>query len=207
MKKILFICPSLFLLDPASVHAQCFDKGYLIGEAGAGFGFYTTSAYDKTTKTTSNDTSGTFFFPLTVEYGMTKRFGLGGTFKYSNYIEGDSSGTLGVNGFDLVVRPAYHFIARNRFGMNIRADIGGTYISYRTNDVNDAKATGAGLVYGLGAAMNFFFTDKFGMYLAYDYTAFAYKNLKLTDNTGNETFYELSFKGSNFGLGLVFRLN
>lgn len=205
MKKILLTC-LILSLPCLPAFSQSFVKGSLVAEAGAGLGIYRITATDKSKNETNSDTTAAWVFPLTMEYGLSNYFGIGGTFKYSNYIEGDSSSTLGVNGFDLAVQPAFHFLNRRRIDMSLYGQLGATYISFRANDYDNVRANGFGPVYGIGLTMRIYFSDVIGMYLGYSYTSFAYNDIVVKDNSGNQFHFKLAEKGSNFGLGLVFKI-
>ena len=210
MKKFLLFT---IVLAPIPCLAQN-EGGKLVGSAGAGLGIYHTYNTDITNNTpTVKDTAGAWVFPLMVEYfpafsgSLAGKLGIGGGFKYSNYIEGNDSSALGVNGFDLQVKPAFHFLNRKRIDLSVHALAGATYISYRSNDINDVKGTGFGALFGGGLNARIYFTDVFGMYIDYTYHSFTYNDIHISNSGGDHLDVKVKFNGGNVGLGLVFRLN
>ncbi|HEY6159725.1 MAG TPA: hypothetical protein VI112_00840 [Bacteroidia bacterium] len=210
MKKLFL---SLIFFTPLLCLAQN-EGGKLVGSAGAGLGIYHTYNTDLTNNTPSvKDTAGAWVFPLMVEYfpafngSLAGKFGIGGGFKYSNYIEGKDSSALGVNGFDLQIKPAFHFLNKKKIDMSVHALAGATYISYKSNDLDDVKGSGFGALFGGGLNMRIYFTDIFGMYIDYTYHSFTYNDIRISNTNGDHLDVKVKFNGGNVGLGLVFRLN
>ena len=206
-KKIFFIL-LLFFSSHFFIQAQSFEKGKLVAEVGIGLGIYNTYTLDKQNNSDTTDRAAALVFPVLVEFGITNRIGIGGLFKYSNYIEGnDSNSTVGVNGFDFMLRPAFHFLNKNRIDMSLHANLGGTYISYRDNGITNVQATGFAGIFGGGLDVRMYVSDVFGMFIDYTYNSFSYNNLKLTDNQGTNYFYKIGFNGGNVSTGFVFKIN
>src|SRR5687767_14484691 len=96
----LFIFPLVFF----SAHGQSFQKGNTVVNVGTGLAIYGVYTYEKNTPYYSNDTAGSYIFPVKLEYGIFNWLGAAFRFNYSNYIEGDSANTQDVNGIDLGVQ-------------------------------------------------------------------------------------------------------
>lgn len=206
IKTILF---ALFLTASLSSFAQSFEKGSLVGEVGTGLGIYHTEIKDKQVNITEKDTSGGWLFPVMVEYGVLDMVGVAGGIKYTNYIEGNDSvnSSLGVNGFDVVIRPAFHFVRSKRVDMYAGFTAGLAYLQYKANDANDTRATGFGPTFAGNLGVRFYFSDVIGMYIAYGFNTYHYPNFKFTSNTTTtDIIYDYKGKGGNYGLGLVFKI-
>jgi hypothetical protein len=190
-----------------NLRAQTMDQGMLVGEVGIGLAIYHITITEKVTgyNFSNDDYAGAFVLPVTMDYGISKRFSVGGTFKYSNYIV-DSANSETYKSFDLAVRPAFHFVSRDKFNMNLFALVGGSSLFYNSNNAFNVKGHGGGPTFGLGLDMRIFFSSAIGLYLSYNYAAYTYRNFDYADQSGNQIKVDWTGDGTNIGIGLTFKI-
>lgn len=193
------------LLSPFASLAQSTEKGDYLVSGGAGLGIYNTYINEKDSTRIETDKTAAWVFPVGVEYMITDRFGCGAFLKYGKYIEGDSSNNADVHAIEFMVRPAFHLYNGRKLNIGVHADLGFTNITYNVNDTYSTTGTGFGLLYGLGADLQLYFTKGFGMFFRYSYYSFTYNNFTVDNNQPNQepVVYKFKLDGGNSVLGIM----
>lgn len=207
MKQSLF---ALFIAFSLSAGAQVFDKGNIVIHAGGGIALYKYQFKDLTNNTTNpRDTSGSWSFPVQVEYGINKWLGGGVNFTYNNFIEGDSAQNEKARGIDIGLAANFH-IPWSLKKFDLSANIGYAYTNfkYEVNDANGgiAKAGGTVLFFGVNPRLYFREDGHFGISAWYRYTKYNYPKGTITDNSNNKSEFSIDGPGQSFGFGLFYRI-
>lgn len=228
MKKIsLFIVLVISFVQSLMAQDKAFKKGDFsigLGVGMAGYGTNYHEEYDALVWTgsaivnqrqvlTKAGGAVSVIVPLTVEYGLTNWFGLGGRFGYSKYIaNGDSTNNHivpTVHSIDGDIMLNFHFIKSPHFDMPLCVTVGYSGFSYLTNDAAGDKAKDDGVNFGLALNPRIYFGDHVGMFFNLGYMGYKYPSVLFSNNSNsdlnssnNETFW-LKGSGINFGLGLI----
>ena len=178
-------------------------------EPGIGLGLYKLTFTNKTAvpNQTGTDTAGAVLYPIGFEYGVLDWLGCGGKFNYSNYIE-DSTGkangasTRGID-FEIFVRA--HALRTKRIDLFAGLDFGYSNIKFDLNDGSVGKAAGSNFSFNLNS--RFYFGDRWGMHLFYNFDSYNYPKGTFEDVFGNSLSYSLHLKSFLLlGAGLQFKL-
>lgn len=202
-----FLFSVYVLIISVQLSAQTFQQGNTVVNVGTGFALYEVYSYQKNSTAYSNDTAGSFVFPVKVEYGVLDWLGAAFRFNFSNYIEGDSSNTVDINGIDLGLQANYHFLRKERCDLYVGGIASWSRIKYHENTLANTQVKGGGSVFGMELGSRFYFgeTRKIGIYLSYGYVRNYYPNLVATDSSGNTANYYLSAIGHQLGIGLTLK--
>ena len=234
MKKIttsLVIILSLFLFNK-NTNAQAFQKGNMNLDVGIGFGIYGTSQSSTTsfsaggvTTSESHDTTdgaASMLIPLSFEYGINDKMGLGADFVYNNYIidEEDRENLESVRAIDFGAKFNYHLLNSDRNDLFIGVGLGISNISW--NYKSDAalfveSASGTGVYYSVGITDRIFFSDNIGILFNISYKGYNYSNIEANLTSEAEAVitafgitdysqkWAWSFNGVDIGTGLAFK--
>lgn len=235
MKKTIFftlIFASFFLMNQ-NIQAQAFQKGNLNFDLGIGFGIYGTSQTQTfkvsvagapiiDDKQDTTDGAASMIIPLSFEYGLTDKVGLGVDLTYSNYFISDSDNvnTESVKAFDVGAKFNYHLLNSDKNDLMIGIGIGYSNMSWKfiptdvTNPFESESAGGSGVYWTIGVTDRIFFTDNIGILFNLNYRGYSYSNIEyeLTSEanqilTAADAEYSnklvFNMNGVHFGLGLA----
>jgi hypothetical protein len=202
--KNLYILILLFITIGVSAQDKSFEITNSVGSAGVGFSLYDLTVKEKDSGVTDKDTTGAIVFPFDYEYGVLNWLGAGGTFRFLNFIEGDSN-TNQVIGIDFALRANIHFLRTKRIDWLVAPTFGYSYISFKDNGVDNGSAKGSGTNFGFETVFRIYFGEHIGIFINGGYTSYNYPNIKLVSDvaTGNDLSLKLS--GKSFGLGLQYK--
>lgn len=207
MKKLLTLTAAALCI---TAHAQLIDRNDIIIQAGGGLAIYKWQFTDLTNNTVNErDTSGSWCFPVQVEYGITRWLGGSVNFTYNNFIEGDSTQNEKATGIDIGLAANFHVPwALKKFDLS--ANIGYAYskFKYEVNDASGgvAKAGGTVLFFGVNPRLFFKADGHLGISAWYRYSMYNYPNGTITDNAGSKSEFKIEGPANSFGLGLFYKI-
>lgn len=211
LRKIIFlwsIALSPFIMK--CTHAQSFQKKDKIIEAGFGLGIYDTHLYQPSTGNSENNKAAAWVFPVSVEYAIGNRLGIGLAYKYSNFIIGKEdtvNANAKINGNDIVLKPTFHLLKTKRINLYVGALAGLSWFNFQVNDINQSYAKGDGTVLAFILGTRLYVTKNIGLCLNYTYNNYNFVDLTIANNLNNSEKLDLTLKRGNVGLGLVFKFN
>ncbi len=183
--------------------AQSFEKGTGVADAGIGFSLYHSEVTQTNPDWNEKDTVGAIIFPVNYEYGILNWLGVGGMFRFSNYIEGDSSSTQAV-GTDIAGRVNLHALRKKRVDLLAGITFGYSFIRYSANDALGTEAKGHGINFGVEGITRFYFSDHFGIFLNGGYLMHDYPTVVISNSVAEEEFH-YSERGFDLGLGIMIK--
>lgn len=206
IKSVLIISLSVLSLNSFS---QAFEKGNINIDLGLGIGAYGTKVTYKDTKNnfevSKNDGAASFIVPLSFEYGISNKIGIGLQIGASNYFidnKDSTNNTESVKSVDFALKFNFHLLNANRNDLFISLGLGGSSVNW--NFINTSETySGSGSYFTLSLVDRIFFTDNIGMFFNLGYAGYNYNNMKTS--SGNPILDNLtwSVKGVNLGTGLA----
>ena len=233
----------LLLLTNNIINAQAFQKGSVNIDFGIGFGLYATSQTstyqieadvfgvhysDKSIHDTTDGAASTII-PLSIEYGLSNKFGVGLDITYNSYFINDSDRVYlkSVKAFDFGPKFSYHPLNSDFYDLVIGLGVGFTNITWNYETVvfgygittTPESSKGSGVYINFDIKNKFWFSEHIGAYLNLGYKGNFYAAIK-RDNAVYETQLEsvpgitnvsikdeFSFKmnGVNLGIGLALK--
>jgi len=193
MKKYIIICLALTLLSSFNVNAQAFQKGTINSDLGIGLGIYGTSQTSTTgltvdlnglplvilPETTRDTTDGAAskIIPISFEYGVSDKIGLGLDLTLSNYFidKEDKEFLNSVKGFDFGLKGYYHIVSTDKYDLSVGVGLGMSKINWKFNRVVDlnsgfiteeSEAKGNGMYWNLEVKHKFFFSENVGVFVS-----------------------------------------
>lgn len=207
MKKVFFAICIAFSI---STSAQVFDQGDIVIQAGGGIALYKYQYTDITNNNTNpRDTSGSWSFPVQVEYGMNKWLGAGLNFTYNNFIEGDSAANEQARGVDIGLAANFHIPwSLEKFDLTANLGYGYSNFKYEVNDASGgvAKAGGTVLFFGVNPRLYFSKERHLGISAWYRFSKYNYPKGTITDNSNNKSEFSIDGPAQGFGFGLFYRI-
>lgn len=189
MKKIIFIVLASLLYSNLTF-AQAFEKGSLNFDLGVGFDVFGTKQEITTTVTGQNfenkeesdttDGAASFVVPISFEYGVSNKIGVGLDLIISNYFidEEDKEFTNSVKAVDFGLKVNYHLLSSDKNDLFVGLGLG---ISSITWDLNTAtpnqiaeEFSGSGAYWRIGVTDRIFFTDNIGVFFSLAYKGYNY---------------------------------
>lgn len=227
MKKLLFLLLVLFLLPFQNVKGQAFQKGNFNIDLGIGFGAYkTVTTYTtpeiiflgitippQTFKDEDGAVSG--MIPLSLEYGISNKFGLGLEFCSVNYAIDDSTennagdivqnNTESVKSKDLMLFVNYHLLESDKNDLFIGLGFGSSSVVWTFKDNSTYEYSGRGGLFKLYIKDRLFFGEHVGMLFNLGYTSYVYNDMETSDNNAILEGLKWNVKGLNMGVGLALK--
>lgn len=230
MKKIItsFSILGLSLIFINHTQAQAFQKGNINIDIGIGFGIYGTQ--QKTTSNLSFEVGGTPFsqtnvndttdgavsriIPISFEYGISDKIGLGLDLTSSNYYidEDDRKYTRSVKGFDFGLKANYHLLNADKNDLFIGIGLGVSSMNWEfENDVTNvfglSSASGSGLYFSLGITDRIFFSDHVGILFNLGYRGYSYPEIRYDVKDATSTLAALGVTNIKFSQTSDWKLN
>ena len=238
MKKLIIISLALVatLILNKNVNAQAFQKGTINIDLGIGFGIYGTSQSStseinatiggipysqKTTHDTTDGTASTVI-PISFEYGIADKIGLGLDVTYNSYFINDSDrvNLESVKAFDFGPKFSYHPLNSDFYDLSVGLGFGFTSIKWNVTGLNNAEDfSGSGFYFNLDIKNKFWFSEHIGAYLNVGYKGNFYGKIN-RDTSAQEASIEAipgfsnvsikdeftwSMHGANIGIGLALK--
>ncbi|MGE0567371.1 MAG: hypothetical protein AB7O73_05435 [Bacteroidia bacterium] len=210
MKNLSFksILVVLLTISSFNLFSQAFEKGNINFDLGLGFGAYGTKVTYKDTKNnlefSQTDGAASTIIPLSFEYGISNKIGLGLQIGSSNYfIDKDSNEvTESVKSVDFALRVNFHLLQANRNDLFIALALGGSSVNWLFKNTTETYS-GSGSYFNLSLVDRIFFGEHVGIMFNLGYTGYNYNDMKTS--SGNVILDNLkwSVKGVNFGTGLA----
>ena len=206
MQKKFFIV-MLLAMSSKLVFSQGFDKGTFAIDLGTGLGIYTVKSNDKGVPDNTNG-AGAWLVPIKVEYGISKRFGIGLYGDPQSYISNPDSGDA-ATGLSIGVFTAFHIYNGKSSTLFARLGLGAGGLRYeRTKNGVTESVRGGGSNFFLGVGYKKYFGNVLGFFVCMDYAASSLsrfedaKGTLLKVNNPQENF-TLGVGGVNTTLGLT----
>ncbi|HEX8515715.1 MAG TPA: outer membrane beta-barrel protein [Bacteroidia bacterium] len=221
MKKIILTVALIAsFMNVSKAQDKAFKKGDITAGLGIGLGIYgtrihTTSSYQNLTFThDTTDAAASVIYPLTLEYGITNWFGVGGRFAYSNYfterdsLTGYKEKTTSLDA-DLMLN--FHLVKSKRFDMPIVLTVGYSRFKINSNEPSQWMARDNGINFGFALNPRIYFGDHIGMFFNVGYAGYSYPSLRFSDKTDSNlnengdyrSTFSLKGNGANIGFGLI----
>jgi opacity protein-like surface antigen len=208
--KLNFLVIFLIGISSLNSKAQSFMKKDKIIEVGFGLGIYDTEIYQKSTGNKEENKAAAWVFPVSFEYAVGNRLGIGLSYKYSNFIIGKEdtvNSSAKIKGNDWVLKPTFHLIKAKKINIYIGALAGLAWFNYQVNDKDQSSAKGDGTLLAFIFGSRFYVSKNVALSLNYTFNNYNFVDLKLSNNSGYSDNLDLSLKRGNVGLGLVFKFN
>lgn len=224
MKEVSRILLTLFLSFIAlnELHAQAFQEGNKNVDVGIAFGAYgtklkvsntvSTASGSSSSDSTYTDTDGaaSTIIPISFEYGLTDKIGLGADLTISNYFidEEDEDEIARVNAFDFGIRSNYHLLNADKNDLMIGAGIGFSSINWEAesnpNQFIDSYS-GSGIYWTVALTDRIFFSEHVGILFNLSYRGYFYSALEVELSPEGEEFF--SSRGAKFEQELDWTFN
>lgn len=184
---------------------RSFKKGDQLCEAGFGLAlfYHNDLRYQDTTE---HDSAGSFIFPVRYTYALLNWLGVGGMFRFHNFIEGDSSGNAQAIGYDLGLRADMHFLRTRRLDFSGALGFGFTHLDWKAHDGGNLHAYGSGTHFDIELITRFYFSDHFGMYFQYGRIFQNLPNIIGENDFGAREEYDFKLRGGQFAIGIQVKL-
>jgi hypothetical protein len=221
MKKLLFLLPVLFLLPFQNIKGQAFQKGNFNIDLGIGFGAYKTTTkfqfdfFGSPITITEEDGAASAMIPLSLEYGISNKFGLGLEFGACNYAIDDSTedvnGTMiennteSVKSRDVLLFCNFHLLDAEKNDLFIGLGIGSSSVVWTFKDNSTYEYSGRGGLFKLYIKDRLFFGEHVGMLFNLGYTSYVYNDMKTSDNNAILEGLKWNVRGLNMGVGLALK--
>jgi hypothetical protein len=208
MKKIILLSIALssLLLMSQNIQAQAFQKGNINFDVGLGIGAYGTKVTFKAAGLEFSETDGasSFVVPISFEYGVTDKVGIGAQFGSSSYfIDQDSSdATESVKALDFGVNFNFHLLSSDKNDLFIGLGFGASSVKWAFKNINETYS-GTGNYFNLYITDRIFFSDNIGVLFNLGYKGYTYNNMESSTNNAFLDGLTWSLKGVNFGTGLA----
>jgi len=227
MKKITLNL-ILFMLLVSTAQSQSFEKGNFNIDLGIGIGVYAThqkntqtvvaGGLTQTQKSDTTDGAASFIVPISFEYGISNKFGIGADLTFSNYFiaEEDKPNLKSVKGFDFGLKFNYHIISSKRNDLFVGFGFGISSLSWNAqpqpNQIIDGYS-GVGSYWNICISDRIFFMDNIGIIFNMSYRGYSYTGLEANLTSEGEDLVKLldkfeqkidwTFNGVNVGLGVA----
>ena len=165
-------------------------------------------------KSTETDGAASTIVPLTFEYGLSNKIGLGAELGFSNYFVDDSTEnnngdivanmTKTVKSVDFLVVCNFHLLNAEKNDLFIGLGLGGSSVNWTFKDTGE-EYSGGGSCFKLYLKDRIFFNEHIGILFNFGYTGYIYNNMKTS--SGNAILDNLKWevKGVNLGTGLAIK--
>lgn len=200
------------LFSTSNTYAQAFQKGNANIDVGLGFGAYsttTTFTFDFLgTPVTLSDEDGaaSTMVPISFEYGISNKVGLGVQLGFVNYFidnEDSTETTESVKSVDFAIKVNYHFLDAEKNDLFVGLAIGGSSVNWK--DLSGEEFSGTGSYVSLYITDRIFFNDNVGILFNLGYTAYRYNGLESSLNNPFIDNFEWTLRGVNIGTGLALK--
>ena len=244
MKKHVVAILVLSLFFNINVNAQAFQKGSINIDIGIGLAIYGTAqthTFEQTatidpvlvntglisadalnSKRTWDTTDGaaSTIIPISFEYGVADKIGVGFDITFNNYFISDSDrvNLESVKAFDFGPKFNYHPLNSDFYDLSFGLGLGFTRIGWNVKETNTASDySGSGFYLNIDIKNKFWFSDHIGAYVNVGYKGNFYSSIT-RDTSGDEATLEeyefvsdvsikdefsFNMNGVNFGLGLA----
>lgn len=216
MRKLTLLLLIAILAFNYTASAQAFQKGNKNLDIGVGFGIYGTS--QKTTTTfngitiTDSESDGAVstIIPVSFEYGVSDKIGLGVEFAYNNYVINDSDKVVlnKVASVDFGFKMNYHLLSSDKNDLFIGLGVG--FSSMSIDYVTSANqfidgVSGSGIYFSFGLTDRIFFSDNFGILFNLGYRGYNYS--KLTADFSSEADQLFTSAGIDYSQNFNWKFN
>jgi len=242
MKKIttIFTIVLSILMINNNSQAQAFKKGTINVDLGIGYGLYRTSSshteertatvdpstglpsnflnYNRTRDTTDGALSTVI--PLSLEYGLSEKIGVGIDITYNSYYiqDSDKVDLKSVKAFDFGPKFNYHPLNSDFYDLVFGLGVGFTSIKWNAAATsNSDDYSGSGFYLNLDIKNKFWFSEHIGAYLNLGYKGNFYsainrdtssdeldlESLSYVSNVTIKDEFSFNLHGANIGVGLA----
>jgi hypothetical protein len=214
MKKIAQLVLVVILLS-GTAFGQAFQKGNVNFDLGIGFGAYSTRSEFTTpainilfitippTTVVKNDGAASTMVPISFEYGVSNKVGLGVQLGFSNYFidNEDSTETVeSVKSVDFAFKVNYHLSNSDKNDLFVGLALGGSSVNWK--DLDGTVLKGGGSYVSLYLSDRLFFSEHFGVLFNLGYTVYNYTEITSNDNPSS---LKWTLRGLNLGTGLALK--
>jgi hypothetical protein len=244
MRKIATICLALsaILFLNNNINAQAFQKGTINIDLGIGFGIYGTSqtrTYERSAtidpaavalgvpsdlyneKSTSDTTDGAVstVIPLSFEYGISDKIGVGLDVVYNSYFINDSDrvNLKSVKAFDFGPKFSYHPLNSDFYDLSLGLGLGYSKITWDVASSSGNDYSGSGFYLNIDIKNKFWFSEHIGAYLNIGYKGNFYSAINRdtsaeeadlesnvwVSNVSIKDEFTFTMHGANIGIGLA----
>jgi hypothetical protein len=209
MKRIFkTLVVAICLFSTTFSNAQCFQKHAMFLDLGFGLGIYNTTVYNYTDKTTKTGKAGSFIVPLSFEYALGNRIGIGLQLVSQSFLsrkDSTSNSTPTAHSGELNVFGNYHFYCSDHTDIYAGLTIGGSNFTYNANNDKATTLSAGGPYVDIHCDARFLFGNHFGMLASIRFPTTIYVQGLATDNTGNEVNFDLKLRGTIIGTGFTYK--
>lgn len=220
MKKTILFVLTVFCFQLVNIKAQAHQKGTWNIDLGIGFGIYKTKTtyefqiLEKEYRYVEEDGAVSTMIPLSVEYGISNKFGLGLELGFNNYAVDDSTKdnngnmvlnvTESVKSKDFALFVNYHLLNSDKNDLFIGLSLGVSSINW-TFDNTNYEYSGRGNLFKFYIKDRIFFSENIGILFNLGYTSYVYNDMESSDNNAILDDLKWDLSGVNLGTGLALK--
>ncbi len=205
----------------SSIKAQAFQKGNFNIDLGVGFGAYKTTTtievdfFGTPLTFTEEDGAASGMFPLSFEYGISNKFGIGVELGFVNYAIDDSTedfngnmvenNTEAVRSVDFMLFGNFHLLNSEKNDLFIGLGFGSSSVVWTFKDNGSYEYKGRGGLFKIYIKDRIFFNDNVGILFNLGYTSYVYNDMESSDNNAILDNLKWRVAGLNLGTGLALK--
>ncbi len=197
------------MMAASFTNAQSFQKGSIFFDLGLGLGIYNTTSYNYQDSVTKTGKAGAIIIPVTFEYGIGNRIGIGAQLVTQNYLSSKDSLSNykpTANTKDINVFGNFHFVRAEHTDLFAGLTIGLSAFKYNANNLQASTLDAAGSYFDIHLGGRFLFTKHFGMIASLRFPSFKYIQGLAQDNNGNQVNFDFKLSGVVIGTGVTFKI-
>jgi hypothetical protein len=195
-----------FISDAA---AQSFEKHAKFIDLGIGIGIYNTKGTNSIDDSTHKDKAASVIIPLSFEYGIGNRVGVGAQVVADIFFterDSISNTTPDANSVEFAVFGNYHVVKTDHVDLFAGLTAGFSSFTYHANNTYNATLKGGGSFFDIHAGARFLFGKHFGMIASLRFPSFAFTETNVEDDIGTLFSYDLRLNGFVIGTGFTYKL-
>jgi len=209
MKNSIRILVVAMLISTTFSQAQCFQKHDMFIDLGFGLSIYNTTVRNYTTDSTKTGKAASIVIPLSFEYAIGNRIGIGLQLVTQSFLTGKDStanSTPTAHSGELNLFGNYHCFRTDHTDLSIGLTLGGSTFTFNKNDVNAGTLSAGGPYVDIHIGARFLLGKHIGILASLRFPTMTYTQGLATDNQGNEANFDLKFSGFVIGTGITYKL-
>lgn len=206
----LLLITSFFI--STTTFAQAFQKGNANLDIGLGFGLYQTTAsftfdfFGEDLTIVEEDGSASFMLPVSFEYGIGEKIGIGAELTYSNYFIDDEDTTAvseTVRGLDFSLLVNYHLLDSDKNDLMLGLTLGGSNVKWDFEDGSEMKGTGSR--FSIYIKDRLLLSENVGLLFQLGYISYNYDEISTSSENSVLENIDWELRGWNIGTGVAIK--
>jgi hypothetical protein len=190
--------------------SQAFERGNFVIGTGIGISIYSVNNNnDNDQDEDDNDAAASYTIPISAEYALTDRIGLGAELGICNYFTEEDTITRAIaeaGSIDFLLTGYFHWVRGGKVDLASGLGLGFSAFHYESNDNVNSRFESTGFYLHLKLFQaRFYLADFLALNLQVGVPYMNFENGRIKDDLGTDFSYPLSFAGMNIGTGLAVR--